>query len=213
MHPLNKTCHVTCRPCFQACHGSRQQLFHTIMSGSSGVDLDAESSQMTTVRKKRKGRANAVAGPSASHAEEHKGIPSLRGRRKLGLLAGLPNLPLDILFEVNLIFFFATIISSTCQILGHLDPYDVLKLARTTKDFRSLLLDRSSSSIWKAAFSNIPDLPDCPPGMSEPAWADLVFSPRCSVNGILLFPRKVSLISGKKLVLLYNIRPKSSMDV
>ena len=75
------------------------------MAGSSGVGLDAESSQMApSVRKKRKGLANAVAGPSTNHAEEQKGAPSLRGRRKLGLLAGLPNLPLDILFEVNLKF-------------------------------------------------------------------------------------------------------------
>ena len=75
------------------------------LSGASGVGLDAESSRMVTasVRKKRKGpaMANVAAGPSTSHTEDHKGVPSLRGRRKLGLLAGLPNLPLDILFEVN----------------------------------------------------------------------------------------------------------------
>jgi hypothetical protein len=76
------------------------------MAGASGVALDAESSQMATasVRKKRKrpAMADAVAGPSKSPAEEHN--KGLRGRRKLGLLAGLPNLPLDILFEVNLKF-------------------------------------------------------------------------------------------------------------
>lgn len=94
---------------FSSVSRARQQLFHTIMAGASGVSLDAESSQMVTasVRKKRKGpaMANAVAGPSTSSAEEHnKGASGLRGRRKLGLLAGLPNLPLDILFEVNLKF-------------------------------------------------------------------------------------------------------------
>ena len=99
-----------CRPCFQTVSQARQQLFHTIMAGASGDGLGAESSQMATVsvRKKRKAsaKANAVAGPSRSHAEEHKDVPALRGRRKLGLLAGLPNLPLDILFEVNLKFLF-----------------------------------------------------------------------------------------------------------
>lgn len=74
------------------------------MSGSFGDGLDAEFSQKKTVRKKRKGPAKSVAGPSTDQAEERKGVPSLRGRRKLGLLAGLPNLPLDILFEVNLKF-------------------------------------------------------------------------------------------------------------
>lgn len=127
--------------------------------------MNAESSQMTgaAVRKKRKGSANAAAGPSTS-SEEPKGVPGLRGRRKLGFLASLPSMPLDILFEI----------------LSHLKPYDVLRLARTTKDFRSLLLSRSSSPIWKAALGNIPGLPDCPPGMSEPAWTNLVFSPQCN---------------------------------
>lgn len=92
------------------------------------------------------------------------------------------------------------------------NPYDVLKLARTTKDFRSLLLNRSSSSIWKAAFSNFPGLPDCPPGMSEPAWANLVFSPRCSVSGVFA-SSKHHWFRENFLVLLNDIRPKSSMDV
>jgi hypothetical protein len=90
---------------FSSVSRARQQLFHTIMADSqaSGVGLDAGSCQMVTasVRKKRKSPANAVTGPSTSHAEEHRGVASLRGRRKLGLLAGLPNLPLDLLFEVN----------------------------------------------------------------------------------------------------------------
>ena len=96
---LSKICHVTCRPCFPSLSQARQLLFHTIMAGASGVGLDAESSRTASVRKKRKGPANAVAGPSTSRAEE---VPNLRGRRKIGLLAGLPNLPLDVLFEVNL---------------------------------------------------------------------------------------------------------------
>ena len=98
------SCHV--QTVFSKVSQARQHLFHTIMAGACAVDLDAESNQMATssVRKKRKGPANAVAGPSTSHAEEHKGVLSLRGRRKLGLLAGLPNMPLDILFEVNLKF-------------------------------------------------------------------------------------------------------------
>ena len=80
---------------------ARTKLFHTIMTGASGV---VESSQMATpsVRKKRKGLAmpNAIAGPSTSPADgERKGVPGLRGRRRLGLLASLPSLPLDILLR------------------------------------------------------------------------------------------------------------------
>ena len=69
--------------------------------------MDAESSQMATarVRKKRNvqimdnAAAAAAASPSTSSAEEPKRV---KGRRKIGMLASLPSMPLDILFEVNL---------------------------------------------------------------------------------------------------------------
>jgi hypothetical protein len=71
--------------------------------------MDAESSRMATapVRKKRNVRImdNAAAGPSTSSAEQHKRV---KGRRKIGMLASLPSMPLDILFEVNLRFCFNT---------------------------------------------------------------------------------------------------------
>jgi hypothetical protein len=61
-------------------------------------------------------------------------------------------------------------------------PLDVLRLARTTKQFRQLLVHRSSVSIWIAARKNVPDLPDCPPYMSEPQFANLVFDTHCHVR-------------------------------
>lgn len=63
-------------------------------------------SQLATapVRKKRKCQTmhNAAAGPSTSSAVKPNPVLGLRGRRKVGLLASLPSMPLDILFEVNL---------------------------------------------------------------------------------------------------------------
>ncbi|KAF8131584.1 hypothetical protein EV363DRAFT_1431558 [Boletus edulis] len=73
------------------------------------------------------------------------------------------EMPMDILFEI----------------FGHLMPLDVLRLARTTKQFRQLLMHHSSASIWVAARKNVPDLPDCPPYMSEPKFANLVFDTHC----------------------------------
>lgn len=61
-------------------------------------------------------------------------------------------------------------------------PLDVLRLTRTTKQFRQLLMHRSSVSIWIAARKNVPDLPDCPPYMSEPQFANLVFDTHCHVR-------------------------------
>ncbi|KAG8219345.1 hypothetical protein J3R82DRAFT_228 [Butyriboletus roseoflavus] len=86
-----------------------------------------------------------------------------RWGRVVGRLAGLMEMPMDILFEI----------------FGHLMPLDVLRLARTTKQFRRLLMHRSSVSIWIAARKNVSDLPDCPPYMSEPQFANLVFDTHC----------------------------------
>ncbi|KIL00812.1 hypothetical protein PAXRUDRAFT_821269 [Paxillus rubicundulus Ve08.2h10] len=86
-----------------------------------------------------------------------------RWSRVAGRLAGLMEMPMDILFEI----------------FGHLMPLDVLRLARTTKQFRRVLMHRSSLSIWIAARKNVPDFPDCPPYMSEPEFANLVFDTHC----------------------------------
>ncbi|KAK0448929.1 uncharacterized protein EV420DRAFT_1711200 [Desarmillaria tabescens] len=67
------------------------------------------------------------------------------------------------------------------EIFGHLLPYDVLRLARLTKEFRRLLMHPSSRSCWRASLSNVPNLPDTFPGMTEPAWVNLVFHPQCHV--------------------------------
>ncbi|KAK0226708.1 hypothetical protein IW262DRAFT_784144 [Armillaria fumosa] len=84
-----------------------------------------------------------------------------RGRK--GALKGLVDMPLDILLEI----------------FGHLLPYDVLRLARLTKEFRRLLMHPSSRSCWRASLANVPNLPDPFPGMTEPAWINLVFHPQC----------------------------------
>ncbi|KAF8079278.1 hypothetical protein FPV67DRAFT_1403986 [Lyophyllum atratum] len=78
-------------------------------------------------------------------------------------LERLPSLPMDVLFEI----------------FGHLLPMDVLNLTRTTKEFRSVFLHRSAITIWKASFANVPKLPECPPEMSLPAWANLAFDLHC----------------------------------
>ncbi|OBZ75564.1 hypothetical protein A0H81_04660 [Grifola frondosa] len=86
---------------------------------------------------------------------------AVRGRK--GGLKGIINMPLDILFEI----------------FGYLDLADLLHLARTSKDTRVILMNRSSAYIWKAARQNIEGLPQCPPFLSEPAYANLLFSPHC----------------------------------
>ncbi|KAJ2990803.1 hypothetical protein NUW54_g8367 [Trametes sanguinea] len=84
-----------------------------------------------------------------------------RGRRRN--LSKLVDMPLDILFEI----------------FGHLHPHDLLHLARTTKALRNILMRRSAITIWRNALANVEDLPQCPPDLTEPAYANLLFEPHC----------------------------------
>ncbi|KAI0725257.1 hypothetical protein C8Q72DRAFT_615136 [Fomitopsis betulina] len=85
-------------------------------------------------------------------------------RGKKGGLEDMPNMPLDILFEIF-----------CC-----LEPRDLLNLARTTKPFRRFLMSRRSAQTWRAARANVEELPDCPAHLSEPQYANLLFFPYCN---------------------------------
>ncbi|KAJ7897220.1 hypothetical protein B0H14DRAFT_2312791, partial [Mycena olivaceomarginata] len=61
-------------------------------------------------------------------------------------------------------------------------PLDVLRLSRTSKEFRELLMHKSSRSIWRSSLNNVKDLPPCPPNMTEPQWISLVFDHVCQVG-------------------------------
>ena len=73
------------------------------------------------------------------------------------------------------------------QIFGHLNPLDLLHLARTTKDLRAILMNRSSISIWKHSRSQFDDLPDCPDDLSEPQYAEFLFGKACTVSLVFNF--------------------------
>lgn len=68
------------------------------------------------------------------------------------------------------------------QIFSYLHPLDLLDLARTTKPFRALLMSRSFAGVWRASRKLIQELPVCPGHLSEPAYANLVFSSHCHVR-------------------------------
>ncbi|KAH7886299.1 hypothetical protein F5I97DRAFT_2027864 [Phlebopus sp. FC_14] len=113
--------------------------------------------------KKRKPNGSGNQGAEARPAEDQPKLKKQRWGPVTGRLAGLMEMPMDILFEI----------------FGHLNPLDVLRLTRTTKQFRSVLMHPSSRSVWIAARSNVPDLPGCPSYMSEPQFANLVFDTHC----------------------------------
>ncbi|KAI1795639.1 hypothetical protein LXA43DRAFT_991437 [Ganoderma leucocontextum] len=87
----------------------------------------------------------------------------LRGRR--GGLKDMPEMPLDILFEI----------------FAFLHPRDLLNLARATREFRALLMGRQSARFWREARQQVEGLPDPPSYLSEPAYANLLFSTHCHI--------------------------------
>ncbi|KAJ7591655.1 hypothetical protein C8J56DRAFT_936110 [Mycena floridula] len=113
-----------------------------------------KSDRPPALKKTRSSKATGTAGAKWSKT---------RGRR--GFLQQISQTPLDVLFEI----------------FGYLEPLDILRLSRTTKDLRSILMSRSSVSVWKAARSNIPDLPPLPEDLTEPQYANLAFDAYCHI--------------------------------
>ncbi len=69
------------------------------------------------------------------------------------------------------------------QVFAQLEPYDLVRLARTTKALRNLLLNPPSAPVWRKCRDNVPGLPHCPKGLSEPRYAHLMFEQICHVRG------------------------------
>ena len=101
-------------------------------------------------------------------------------RGKRGLLSQLTEFPLDVLFEV---FIYQGTVRHlrVLQIFGHLHPYDLLRLSRTTKDLRNILMSKSSAFVWRAALENVDGLPDLPVELNEPQFVHLAFDTRCHI--------------------------------
>ncbi|KAJ7104156.1 hypothetical protein B0H15DRAFT_11779 [Mycena belliarum] len=93
--------------------------------------------------------------------EQDQKFKKVRGRR--GVLSSLKEFPLDVLFEI----------------FGHLNPLDLLNLSRTTKEIRGILMTRSAAFVWKESRTHVPGLPNLPPDLSEPQYANLAFDSHC----------------------------------
>lgn len=101
-----------------------------------------------------------------------------RTRKSLSML---PDMPLDVLFEVLCAPSNGPLPDlrriAMPQILALLSPADLLRVARTTKSFRRLLLSKKTLSIWKQSRKRLDDTEgsECPSDLSEPQWASLIW--------------------------------------
>ncbi|KZV60445.1 hypothetical protein PENSPDRAFT_620016 [Peniophora sp. CONT] len=112
-------------------------------------------------RKTAGGKARSTRAPKAtSSTSALKTKPAARSRFQ-GRLKNIMSMPLDVLFEI----------------FSALRPTDLLALARTSKALRDVTMNRKHIGVWKSARVNIPGIatPEPPAGMSEPAWAHLLY--------------------------------------
>ncbi|KAK0209115.1 hypothetical protein DFS33DRAFT_1485350 [Desarmillaria ectypa] len=64
--------------------------------------------------------------------------------------------------------------------LSNFDPLDLLQLSSTIKDLRTVLLQHSSTFVWKRARQNVEELPPSPDDLTEPKFAHLLFDNHCA---------------------------------
>ncbi|KAH6909265.1 hypothetical protein BKA70DRAFT_230617 [Coprinopsis sp. MPI-PUGE-AT-0042] len=67
------------------------------------------------------------------------------------------------------------------KIFEHLDSGTILSLSRTNKWLYKILMSKGSNEIWKSARKRARQLPAPPDGLTEPQWADFVYSQECQV--------------------------------
>ncbi|KAJ3514172.1 hypothetical protein NLJ89_g2520 [Agrocybe chaxingu] len=134
-------------------------------SSPSSSTAKADSSVSNTKQEEDRQVAHALPPEKrkiSSNAGNPRPVKRARGMR--GLLQQLPEMPLDMVYEI----------------FSQLNPLDILNLSRTTKELRKMLLNRSSIFIWRRSRENIEGLPECPKDLSEPQYADLVFGRNCN---------------------------------
>ncbi|KAL1660198.1 hypothetical protein GGF50DRAFT_63695, partial [Schizophyllum commune] len=88
--------------------------------------------------------------------------------RKQGKLAALPEMPLDVLYEI----------------FSNMHPLDLLHVSQTTKMLRSVLMSRSSAWIWKKSYARAtPALPPVPADLNIPQFVRLAYNRTCHYCG------------------------------
>ena len=112
-----------------------------------------------------------------------------------GKLASLPDLPLDILYEVRikLLVLLPAIRQSDVwrapQILRRLDPRDLLHLSRLSKRLHTGIMSRTFAYVWRASIAGVkgPSPPPKPDDMNEPQYVDLLWGKGCHVRRSYMF--------------------------
>jgi hypothetical protein len=146
-------------------------------SVNSGGECKEKTPEHDETRGKKRARTTKVA---AKDKEAQK-------RRKKGKLSMLPEMPVDILYEVCTPTLCSTpsLTRSDSQIFSLVHPKDLLHISWTAKILNKFLTSKSSRHIWQTSFKTVPEKeqpPPCPSEMTEMAFANLVYGRYCTVR-------------------------------
>ncbi|KAG8945207.1 hypothetical protein FRC04_001113 [Tulasnella sp. 424] len=124
-----------------------------------GQPVKPAAKRRRTKKSKSEDDDPAFAPSSSSGKGKDKATPDqnmLITRRggKGGKLRDLMNMPVDIFAEV----------------CSYLDPFDLRRLALTSKRLWDILMTKEARHIWKTALASVPDLPECPTDLNEPQY-------------------------------------------
>ncbi|KAF5341658.1 hypothetical protein D9611_002145 [Ephemerocybe angulata] len=116
-------------------------------------------------RKKRTRQTKAVTGKAVGNEEAAPVVLRNDSTSKVATRVTLTGLPFDLLSEIYAL----------------LHPVDLLQLARTSKVFRKVLMNRQASRkmIWMPALASIRGLPPCPKDLAEPRYINLLLESTC----------------------------------
>ena len=101
--------------------------------------------------------------------------------RETARLSMLPDMPLDILYEVRKsLVYHHPLIRRGSQIFSLVHPRDLMWISWTSKILDEFLTTKSSRHVWQASFGTIPkneNPPPCPSAITEMAYANLLYGP------------------------------------
>ncbi|PPR03605.1 hypothetical protein CVT24_007594 [Panaeolus cyanescens] len=140
------------------------------IEAQSESDTESEPQEETQKGKKRKRNTKVKEDAPAEPAPPPK-KPKGKGRQRVQK-EQTDNPLLDLPFDIHL------------EICSYLGPMNLLNLARTCRGFHQLVVSDEFDLVWRnLRKSRFPDMPECPSGMTEPAFFELCFGRGCLVCG------------------------------
>ncbi|KAK7449739.1 hypothetical protein VKT23_013214 [Stygiomarasmius scandens] len=135
---------------------SRNQKRKTRKGGDDEDASDYHPEGVSAGPRKRQKRSTTVASNRNGSRRKRKNAAPEEFRRVRGRRGLLERLVDDVPLEL------------TIEVFRYLEPLDILRLARTSRALRCILMSRSSEDIWRAARANVEGLPPLPLDLNEP---------------------------------------------